>query len=257
MIALDQEQQEARDWFETLRDRICAAFEAIERESGSGASFVSTPWERLEPGGSPGGGGVRALMKNAPCSRGGVMFRRWRPVQPRFRRHHHGARRSRFFSTGRSILSPIWPIRPFPRPHEHRFSDHDPPLFAAAISTRPTLEGPGRVPRPAARACPPDQTFTSVQQMGRGIFSSRLAVPPRRRRLAIISRRRSRRASPSARRREACSNFPELLRKRWPRCSTSDKARAARIARRMPNSPDHDRGTAFGLRSGATMSTPS
>ena len=32
MIELDDEQQAARDWFEALRDRICAEFEAIERE---------------------------------------------------------------------------------------------------------------------------------------------------------------------------------------------------------------------------------
>ena len=36
---LDDEQQAARTWFEHLRDRICAAFEAIEREAGSEAAF--------------------------------------------------------------------------------------------------------------------------------------------------------------------------------------------------------------------------
>jgi len=40
MNALDDQQQAARDWFEALRDRICAAFEAIEREAGSDASFA-------------------------------------------------------------------------------------------------------------------------------------------------------------------------------------------------------------------------
>ena len=34
MIELDDQQQAARDWFESLRDRICAAFEAIEAEAG-------------------------------------------------------------------------------------------------------------------------------------------------------------------------------------------------------------------------------
>lgn len=40
----------AKEWFETLRDQICAAFEAIEREAGSDASFTYTPWQREEEG---------------------------------------------------------------------------------------------------------------------------------------------------------------------------------------------------------------
>ena len=39
MIELDDQQQAARDWFESLRDRICAEFEAIEREAGSDAAL--------------------------------------------------------------------------------------------------------------------------------------------------------------------------------------------------------------------------
>ena len=53
MLELDDQQQAARDWFESLRDRICAAFEAIEREAGSDASFIYTPWERTDPTASP------------------------------------------------------------------------------------------------------------------------------------------------------------------------------------------------------------
>ena len=34
MISLDPQQQAARDWFESLRDRICAEFEKIEAEAG-------------------------------------------------------------------------------------------------------------------------------------------------------------------------------------------------------------------------------
>ena len=57
MIELDEEQQAARDWFESLRDRICAEFEAIEAEMGSDARFEYVAWERTDPDGSPGGGG--------------------------------------------------------------------------------------------------------------------------------------------------------------------------------------------------------
>ena len=38
-LHLNPQQQAARNWFESLRDRICAEFEAIEREAGSDASF--------------------------------------------------------------------------------------------------------------------------------------------------------------------------------------------------------------------------
>ena len=36
MLPLDDQQQAARDWFEALRDRICAAFEAIENAARTG-----------------------------------------------------------------------------------------------------------------------------------------------------------------------------------------------------------------------------
>ena len=68
MLPLDEQQQAAKDWFESLRDRICAAFEAIERESGSDAAFERTAWDRADESGSEGGGGVRSQM-NARSSR--------------------------------------------------------------------------------------------------------------------------------------------------------------------------------------------
>lgn len=65
----------ARDWFETLRDRICAEFEAIEREAGSSAAFEYTPWQRAAvEGGEEGetGGGTRGLMKGKVFEKVGV-----------------------------------------------------------------------------------------------------------------------------------------------------------------------------------------
>ncbi len=72
MTPLDNQQQEARDWFESLRDRICAEFEAIEREAGSDASFRYIPWDRTEEDGSPGGGGVRGQMNGRVFEKVGV-----------------------------------------------------------------------------------------------------------------------------------------------------------------------------------------
>ncbi len=71
-IALDAEQDAARLWFESLRDRICAVFEAIERESGSDAAFDYIAWDRADPSGDPGGGGVRGVMKGRVFEKVGV-----------------------------------------------------------------------------------------------------------------------------------------------------------------------------------------
>ncbi len=71
-IALDAEQDAARLWFESLRDRICAAFEAIEREAGSDAAFDYIAWDRADPSGAPGGGGVRGVMKGRVFEKVGV-----------------------------------------------------------------------------------------------------------------------------------------------------------------------------------------
>ena len=68
---IDQTEQ-TRAWFESLRDRICAAFEAIEREAGSAAAFEYTPWNRETADESHGGGGVRGVMKGQVFEKVGV-----------------------------------------------------------------------------------------------------------------------------------------------------------------------------------------
>jgi coproporphyrinogen III oxidase len=107
MVELDDEQQRARDWFESLRDRICAAFEAIEREAGSDAAFEYTPWDRADPDGSPGGGGVRGMMKGKVFEKVGVNVS---TVGGRFSEEFaasiHGASEDpRFFATGISLVA--------------------------------------------------------------------------------------------------------------------------------------------------------
>ncbi len=63
---------QAKEWFESLRDRICAEFEAIEREAGSEASFDYAPWAREEAGNEDPGGGMRGLMKGKVFEKVGV-----------------------------------------------------------------------------------------------------------------------------------------------------------------------------------------
>jgi coproporphyrinogen III oxidase len=106
-MQLDYEQQAARDWFESLRDRICAEFESIEREAGSDASFDYLPWDRTDPDGSPGGGGVRGLMKGKVFEKVGVNVSTVRGrFSEEFAKTIHGAAEDpRFFATGISLVA--------------------------------------------------------------------------------------------------------------------------------------------------------
>lgn len=63
---------EASAWFETLRDRLCAAFEGIERAAGSDAAFERKAWTRPTEDGSDGGGGVMSVMRGAVFEKVGV-----------------------------------------------------------------------------------------------------------------------------------------------------------------------------------------
>jgi coproporphyrinogen III oxidase len=107
MMELDEQQQGARSWFESLRDRICAEFEAIEREAGSEASFGYTSWGRLDPDGSPGGGGVRGLMNGAVFEKVGVNVSTVAgSFSPEFAKTIHGAGEDpSFFATGISLVA--------------------------------------------------------------------------------------------------------------------------------------------------------
>jgi coproporphyrinogen III oxidase len=106
-MELDDQQEAARDWFESLRDRICAAFETIEREAQSDAAFAYTPWDREDPDGSPGGGGVRGMMKGKVFEKAGVNVS---TVGGRFNEEFaatiHGADKDpHFFATGISLVA--------------------------------------------------------------------------------------------------------------------------------------------------------
>ena len=107
MIELDPEQQAARDWFEGLRTRICAAFEAIEREAGSEAAFDYASWDRVDPSGAPGGGGVRGVMKGRVFEKVGVNVSTvGGTFDGEFARSIHGAGDDpRFFATGISLVA--------------------------------------------------------------------------------------------------------------------------------------------------------
>ena len=69
----------AAQWFEELRTRICAAFEAIEDELAEGphaglspGRFERKAWSRTDHAGEPGGGGVMAVMRGRVFEKVGV-----------------------------------------------------------------------------------------------------------------------------------------------------------------------------------------
>jgi coproporphyrinogen III oxidase len=109
MMTLDSQQQQARTWFESLRDRICAEFEAIEREAGSEAAFEYTSWDREADGTAPGegGGGVRGVMKGKVFEKVGVNVSTvGGAFAPEFAKTIHGAGENpEFFATGISLVA--------------------------------------------------------------------------------------------------------------------------------------------------------
>jgi len=107
MQTLDDQQQATRDWFESLRTRICDEFEAIEAEAGSDARFEFSSWDRTEDDGSPGGGGVRGQMAGAVFEKVGVNVSTvGGRFSAEFAKQIPGAEEDpRFFATGISLVA--------------------------------------------------------------------------------------------------------------------------------------------------------
>jgi coproporphyrinogen III oxidase len=106
-LTLNTHQQAAREWFEALRDRICEVFIQIEREAESDAGFDYIAWDRADHDGSPGGGGVRGVMKGKVFEKVGVNVSTvGGAFNPDFAQSVHGAGEDpSFFATGISLVA--------------------------------------------------------------------------------------------------------------------------------------------------------
>jgi coproporphyrinogen III oxidase len=122
--SLEEHKALARRWFETLRDDLCAAFEALETALPPDAPvgqmaagrFERTPWSRsgtaagCHGDGCGGGGGLASLLRGRVFEKAGIHTSTVHgEFAPEFRKQIPGAAEDpRFWASGVSLIAHPW-----------------------------------------------------------------------------------------------------------------------------------------------------
>ncbi len=110
MTDLETKQAAAKAWFDSLRDRIVAAFHQLEDEApgalypGEPGRFVLTPWER-----AAGGGGVMGMLRGRFFEKCGVHVSLVHgPVTAQMAQVMPGKEGATFTAMGISLIAHLW-----------------------------------------------------------------------------------------------------------------------------------------------------